>query len=143
VNVKTSLAADLWPALVDSTQIEMVILNLAINARDAMPSGGTLTIETFNAVIGNEPTWPEGPSPGDYVGLAVKDTGVGIPDDVLPRVFEPFFTTKEPGKGSGLGLAQVFGFIRQSGGGVRIGTSVGKGTSVEVFLPKADPVRDS
>src|SRR6267142_704024 len=116
VQPRTALAMDLWPALVDPTQIELVILNLAINARDAMPSGGILTLETFNAVIDSAPGWTEGPVPGQYVGLAVHDTGVGIPDNVLPRVFEPFFTTKEPGKGSGLGLAQVFGFAKQSGG---------------------------
>jgi len=80
--------------LVDPTQIELVILNLAINARDAMPSGGILTLETFNAVIDSAPGWTEGLVPGQYVGLAVHDTGVGIPDNVLPRVFEPFFTTR-------------------------------------------------
>jgi PAS domain S-box-containing protein len=138
VHLKTKLAPDLWPALVDPTQIELIILNLAINARDAMQSGGTLILETFNAVIESEPLPPEEPSPGDYVGLAVNDTGAGIPDHVLPRVLEPFFTTKEPGKGSGLGLAQVFGFAKQSGGGVRIETRVGEGTSVKVFLPRAE-----
>jgi PAS domain S-box-containing protein len=140
VQLRTTLAADLWPALVDPTQIELVILNLAINARDAMRSGGILTLETFNAVVDNGPFRPEGPVPGQYVGLAVKDTGVGIPDDVLPRVFEPFFTTKEPGKGSGLGLAQVFGFAKQSGGGVGIETRPGEGTSVKVFLPRTEVV---
>jgi PAS domain S-box-containing protein len=138
VYLKTKLAPDLWPALVDPTQIELIILNLAINARDAMESGGTLALETFNAVIEGEPSRPEEPSPGDYVGLAVNDTGAGIPEHVLPRVFEPFFTTKEPGKGSGLGLAQVFGFAKQSGGGVRIETRVGAGTSVKVFLPRVE-----
>jgi CheY-like chemotaxis protein len=138
VQLRTVLAADLWPALVDPTQIESIILNLAINARDAMRSGGVLTLETFNAVIDSGPFGPEEPIPGQYAGLAVNDAGVGIPDDVLPRVFEPFFTTKEPGKGSGLGLAQVFGFAKQSGGGVGIETRVGKGTSVKVFLPRAE-----
>ena len=140
VQLRTALAADLWPALVDPTQIELIILNLAINARDAMGSGGILTLETFNTVIDNGPLGPAEPAPGQYVGLAVHDTGVGIPDDVLPRVFEPFFTTKEPGKGSGLGLAQVFGFAKQSGGGVRIETRLGEGTSVKVFLPPAEVV---
>ena len=137
VQLKTIFAPDLWPALVDPNQIEMIVLNLAINARDAMQPGGTLTIETFNTIIESESFRPEEPSPGDYVVLAVKDTGTGIPDDVLPHVFEPFFTTKEPGKGSGLGLAQVFGFAKQSGGGVRIETRLGQGTTVKVFLPRA------
>ena len=140
VQLRTVLAADLWPAQVDPTQIELIILNLAINARDAMGSGGMLTLETFNAVVDDGPLGPEEPVPGQYVGLAVNDTGVGIPDDVLPRVFEPFFTTKKPGKGSGLGLAQVFGFAKQSGGGVTIETRVGEGTSVKVFLPRAEVV---
>jgi PAS domain S-box-containing protein len=142
VHLRTKLAPELWPALVDPTQIELIILNLAINARDAMQSGGSLALETFNAVIDSEPSRPEEPSPGEYVGLAVNDTGVGIPSHVLPRVFEPFFSTKEPGKGSGLGLAQVFGFAKQSGGGVRIETRVGEGTSVKVLLPRAEPAAD-
>jgi PAS domain S-box-containing protein len=141
IQLSTSLAADLWPALVDSTQIQSAILNLAINARDAMQSGGTLTFETFNAIIDKEPSGPEEPAPGKYVGLAVRDTGMGISDDVLPHVFEPFFTTKGPGKGSGLGLAQVFGFAKQSGGGVALKTRVGEGTSVTVFLPCGEGVR--
>jgi signal transduction histidine kinase/CheY-like chemotaxis protein len=142
VHLRTALAADLWPALVDPTQIELIILNLVINARDAMRSGGILTIQTFNGIIDNGSFGPEDPVPGRYVGLAVHDTGVGIPDDVLPRIFEPFFTTKEPGKGSGLGLAQVFGFAKQSGGVVRIATRVGEGTSVKVFLPRAEVIRE-
>jgi PAS domain S-box-containing protein len=138
IQLKTILAPHLWPALVDPTQIELIVLNLVINARDAMQSGGTLTLETSNAGIEHEPVRPEDPPPGDYVVLAVCDTGIGIPGDVLPRVFEPFFTTKETGKGSGLGLAQVFGLAKQSGGGVRIDTCVGEGTSVKVFLPRAE-----
>src|SRR3981081_2904962 len=137
VKLKTKFSPDLWPALVDPNQIEMIVLNLAINARDAMQPGGTLTLETFNTVIESESFRPEEPSPGDYVGLAVKDTGTGIPDHVMPHVFEPFFTTKEPGKGSGLGLAQVFGVAKQSGGGVRIETRLGQGTAVKIFLPRA------
>jgi signal transduction histidine kinase/ActR/RegA family two-component response regulator len=140
IQLWTTLAEDLWPALVDPTQIESVILNLALNARDAMRSGGVLTLETFNTVIDEGPIRPEGLAPGEYVGLVVKDTGTGIPADVLPHVFEPFFTTKEPGKGSGLGLSQVFGFAKQSGGGVQVETRLGGGTSVKVFLPRADVV---
>jgi PAS domain S-box-containing protein len=138
-DLKTVLAADLWLALVDPAQLELIILNLAINGKDAMGTGGTLTIETFNAVIDEEPSRPEAPPPGDYVALTVSDTGVGISEEVLARVFEPFFTTKEPGKGSGLGLAQVFGFAKQSNGGVRIETRVGEGTSVTVYLPRLRP----
>jgi signal transduction histidine kinase len=140
IQLRTTLAEDLWPALVDPTQIESVILNLALNARDAMRSGGVLTLETFNTVIDEGPIRPEGLAPGEYVGLVVKDTGTGIPADVLPHVFEPFFTTKEPGKGSGLGLSQVFGFAKQSGGGVQVETRLGGGTSVKVFLPRAEVV---
>jgi CheY-like chemotaxis protein len=131
------MAPQLWPALVDATQIELTVLNLVINARDAMPSGGTLTLETFNATITDKSTRPEEPAPGDYVVVTVSDTGIGIRDDVLPRVFEPFFTTKETGKGSGLGLAQVYGFAKQSGGGVHIDSRLGEGTSVKVFTPRA------
>jgi signal transduction histidine kinase len=137
VQLQTMLAADLWP---DPTQIELVILNLAINARDAMQGGGTLTLETFNAIVDRGPRGTGGLPPSQYVGLAVNDTGVGIPDDMLPRVFEPFFTTKPLGKNSGLGLAQVFGFARQSGGGVELATRVGEGTSVKVFLPRSEAV---
>ncbi|ACA16665.1 response regulator receiver sensor hybrid histidine kinase [Methylobacterium sp. 4-46] len=137
VRIETSLQPDLWPALVDATQIELVILNLCINARDAMPVGGGLTIETANVRLLDEPHRAEEPPPGDYVMVAVCDTGSGIPPAVLARVFEPFFTTKEVGKGSGLGLAQVYGFAKQSGGGVRIDTRVGEGTSVKVYLPRA------
>ncbi|MGY2050119.1 response regulator [Methylobacterium sp. JK268] len=137
VRIETTLQADLWPALVDATQIELVILNLCINARDAMPVGGGLTIETANVRVLDAPRRPEEPPPGDYVMVAVCDTGSGIPPEVLKRVFEPFFTTKEMGKGSGLGLAQVYGFAKQSGGGVRIDTRLGEGTSVKVYLPRA------
>jgi CheY-like chemotaxis protein len=112
-----------------------VILNLAINARDAMQVGGTLAIETANATAG-APTRPEEPAAGEYVVVSVADTGTGMSDAVLARAFEPFFTTKEVGKGSGLGLAQVFGFAKQSGGGVRIDTQLGEGTVVKVYLPR-------
>ncbi len=137
MRLKMSLAQDLWPASVDPIQIEAIILNLAINARDAMGAGGVLTLETFNATIDNASSGPAEPVPGQYVGLAVNDTGVGIPDHLVPLVFEPFFTTKKPDNGSGLGLAQALGFAKQSGGGVRLETHVGRGTSVKVFLPRA------
>ncbi|MET0338872.1 MAG: response regulator, partial [Caulobacter sp.] len=137
VRIETTLQPDLWPALVDATQIELVILNLAINARDAMVVGGCLTIETANVAVTGPQTRPEQPLPGEYVMVAVSDTGTGMPPEVVKRAFEPFFTTKEVGKGSGLGLAQVFGFAKQSGGGVRIETRVGEGTAVKVYLPRA------
>jgi len=138
VQIETTLQADLWPALIDATQIELVILNLAINARDAMAVGGRLTIETANVTVTGSPTRPEQPQPGQYVMVSVSDTGTGMPPEVLARVFEPFFTTKEVGKGSGLGLAQVFGFVKQSGGGIRIDTVLGEGTSIKVYLPRVE-----
>ncbi len=136
IRIEAVLGPDLWPAMVDPTQIEMIILNLAINARDAMEVGGGLTVETRNVCLG-APSRPEEPSAGDYVALIVSDTGCGMTDDILAKAFEPFFTTKGPGRGSGLGLAQVHGFAKQSGGGVRIETRPGEGTSVEVYLPRA------
>ena len=138
VRIEMMLQADLWSALVDATQIELVILNLAINARDAMAVGGCLTIETANVTLTQPPARPEEPAPGEYVMLAVSDTGTGIAPEVLARVFEPFFTTKAVDKGSGLGLAQVYGFVKQSGGGVRIDTRIGEGTSVRIYLPRAE-----
>jgi signal transduction histidine kinase len=136
VRLETVLKPGLWPALVDPTQIELVILNLAINARDAMEVGGSLTIETANAALG-APAAPEEPAPGEYVMIAVADTGTGMAPEVLAKAFEPFFTTKGVGKGSGLGLAQVYGFAKQSGGGVRIETRLGEGPSIKVYLPRA------
>lgn len=137
IRIEMRLQDDLWAALVDATQIELVILNLAINARDAMAVGGSLTIETANVVLEESGRGPEEPLPGSYVMVAVNDTGAGIAPEIMGRVFEPFFTTKAVGKGSGLGLAQVYGFAKQSGGGVRIETELGRGTSVKVFLPRA------
>ncbi len=136
VHIRVRLDADLWPAMIDPTQIELVVLNLAINARDAMEVGGTLTVETANVALG-PPERPEQPAAGDYVLIAVSDTGTGMTDDILAKAFEPFFTTKAVGKGSGLGLSQVYGLAKQSGGGVRIVTRPGEGTSVKVYLPRA------
>jgi PAS domain S-box-containing protein len=138
VALKFGLAQDLWTAMSDPTQFESIIINLAINGRDAMEPGGTLTVETFNVIIKDEPLLPEDPPRGEFVGVAVRDTGAGISEDVRPRVFEPFFSTRKGGQGSGLGLSQVFGYAKQSGGGVHINTRVGEGTSVTVFLPRAD-----
>jgi CheY-like chemotaxis protein len=136
VRIETVLADDLWPALADPSQIELVILNLAINARDAMPAGGTMTIRTANATLGL-PSRPEEPPAGDHVMISVADTGTGIAAEILDRVFEPFFTTKEVGRGSGLGLPQVLGVAQQLGGGVRVATRAGEGTVFEVYLPRA------
>jgi CheY-like chemotaxis protein len=135
--IEAVLSHPLSLALADRSQIELVILNLVINARDAMPFGGTITIRTSNVGLG-APVRPEEPSPGDYVTCSVSDNGTGIPNEILDNVFEPFFTTKEVGKGSGLGLPQVLGVAKQLGGGVRIETRAGAGTTVTVYLPRAN-----
>jgi signal transduction histidine kinase len=135
--LEPDLAEDLWPAMIDPTQIELVILNLAINARDAMDVGGTLRISTAN-VITLEPERPEQPPAGEHIVVSVRDNGSGMTDAVLARAFEPFFTTKAVGKGSGLGLSQVFGLAKQSGGGVTIDTVVEEGTTIHVYLPRAN-----
>ena len=134
--VDTALQPGIWYALADPTQIELVVLNLVINARDAMQNEGSVTIATANAKVG-PPEKPEEPPAGDYVMIAVTDAGTGMTKEVLAKALEPFFTTKEIGKGSGLGLSQVLGFAKQSGGGMRIETRVGEGTSVKVYLPRA------
>jgi len=137
IRIETRLQIGLWPAMIDPTQIELVILNLAINARDAMDVGGALIVETANVTRG-APQRTEEPPAGDFVMIAVRDNGAGMTAEVLGKVFEPFFTTKEVGKGSGLGLSQVFGLAKQSGGGIRIESTPGVGTSVEVYLPRTD-----
>src|SRR5579883_214636 len=136
VEVATELAPNLWPAMVDPHQLELVILNLAINARDAMALRGRVVIETRN-LRACEVDAAVGLSPGDYIRLSVADTGAGMIEEVLARACEPFFTTKDPGRGTGLGLAQVYGMARQSGGGLRIKSAVGRGTTVEVYLPRS------
>ena len=135
-HIETRLQHGLWPAMVDPTQLELAVLNLAINARDAMEIGGSLTVATENAVVG-PPLRPGEPPAGEYVSVCVSDTGTGMSEDIRAKVFEPFFTTKEVGKGSGLGLSQVLGFAKQSGGGVRINSRLGEGTSVHIYLPRA------
>jgi signal transduction histidine kinase/ActR/RegA family two-component response regulator len=136
VQVETDLAGDLWAALADPTQLEVMILNLAINARDAMPQGGSLRIETRN--VGVVPAGLVSDlHPGEYVALSVSDDGSGMTPEVLTRAFEPFFTTKEYGKGTGLGLAQLYGFAKQSGGTARIESELGKGTTVTIYLPRS------
>lgn len=143
IDITTNLQPNLWPAMVDPTQLELAVLNLAINARDAMEVGGTLAVETANVILG-PPAAPEEPPPGEYVVVRVTDNGTGMTDEVRQKVFEPFFTTKEIGKGSGLGLSQVLGFAQQSGGGVYIDSRPGVGTAVFLYLPRTDqrPVAD-
>ena len=136
IQIETSFQDRLWPAMVDPTQLELAILNLAINARDAMEVGGTLQVSTANVTLG-EPRYPEEPPPGDYVAVRVKDTGTGMSEAVRRKVFEPFFTTKETGKGSGLGLSQVLGFAQQSSGGICLKSSPGQGTCVHIYLPRS------
>jgi PAS domain S-box-containing protein len=137
VQIETVGAAGLWTVEVDSNQLEVALLNLAINARDAMPRGGKLTVEAVNAILDREycRSNPE-VSPGQYVMLSVSDTGSGMTKDVLSRAFEPFFTTKEIGHGTGLGLSQVYGFVKQSGGHIRIYSEVDEGSSVKIYLPR-------
>jgi len=136
IQVRTKLGAGLWPALVDPTQIEIAILNLAINSRDAMPLGGTLSIETCNLGAGDAGI-PDEIGTSDCIRISVRDTGTGMTEEVLRSAVEPFFTTKEPGKGSGLGLSQVYGMARQSNGAMQIHSSRGSGTTVHLFLPRA------
>ncbi len=137
IQVDLRLDPELSMALVDPNQLEHAILNLAVNARDAMPGGGMLTMVTANAIL-PPPERPEDPSADPCVLLAVSDTGTGMTEDVLTKAFDPFFTTKESGKGSGLGLSQIYGLARQSGGTTRIETTVGVGTTVKLYLPRAE-----
>ncbi|HTK00019.1 MAG TPA: ATP-binding protein [Bordetella sp.] len=132
IKVVLRLPDDIWTVEVDPGELELVLLNLAVNARDAMPAGGTIEIRAENI-----PDLREGDLQGDFVGLSVVDSGTGMTEEVKARVFEPFFTTKEVGKGSGLGLAQAYGFAKQSGGGVQIFSELGKGTTVRLTLPRS------
>jgi PAS domain S-box-containing protein len=139
VSVSTSLAADLGRIRADPSEIENAVLNLAINARDAMPKGGSLTLETQSLTLASETASADyGVSPGTYVLLMVSDSGAGMPAEVAARAFEPFFTTKPHGRGTGLGLASVYGFVKQSGGGARIVSAPGQGTTVSLCLPMVE-----
>jgi len=138
IQIETLLAEDLWESRIDRNQLENALLNLTVNARDAMPGGGKLTVETANVVIDQGRAQQlEDADPGPYVMLSVRDTGSGIPADLLPKVFEPFFTTKQVGRGSGLGLSMVYGFVKQSGGHVELASGRNAGTTFELYLPKA------
>ncbi len=129
-------AGGLWPTLIDSSQLESALLNLCINARDAMPEGGRLTIETANKWLDHHAAGERDLPPGQYISLCVTDTGTGMAADVIQRAFEPFFTTKPLGQGTGLGLSMVYGFVRQSGGQVRIYSELGHGTTMCLYLPR-------
>jgi CheY-like chemotaxis protein len=124
----------MMPVMADPTQLEVAVLNLAINARDAMPNGGTLTFSSRRVRMRGDPNVED----GDYIELTIADTGIGMPPEIAERAFEPFFTTKEVGKGTGLGLSMVYGMARQSGGGARIESAPGKGTTVKLLFRKAD-----
>jgi PAS domain S-box-containing protein len=138
IDIREELARDVHKTMVDPGQLQNAVLNLVVNARDAMPNGGVLTITTENAAVepGSDDTH-HGVQPGDYVVITVGDTGMGMPADVTDRIFEPFFTTKKFGKGSGLGLSMVYGFVSQSGGQVTVDSRIGRGTRIRLFLPKA------
>jgi len=129
IELRLALLPDLGRVLADPGHIEQVLMNLVVNARDAMPDGGTLTIETANASL----------KPGPFVLLAVSDTGAGMDEATQARLFEPFFTTKSAGKGTGLGLSTVLGIVRQSGGALEVSSAPGRGTTVKVYLPRVDP----
>jgi PAS domain S-box-containing protein len=138
VKVELDLAEDLWNCRVDPTQAEVAILNVLINARDAMPEGGTVRISTENSEVASSNREIGPLRDGRYVSIAIRDTGTGIPPAVLARVMDPFFTTKEEGKGTGLGLSMVYGFAKQSGGAAQIESAVGEGTTVRLSFPATD-----
>jgi PAS domain S-box-containing protein len=141
VEVRTLVGEGVWRSLVDPAQMESAVLNLAINARDAMPEGGCLTIATAGETF-DEKSATAGLAPGDYVAIAVTDSGHGMLPEVQARAFEPFFTTKQAGKGSGLGLSMVYGFVKQSGGHITIDSAVGRGTTVRIYLPRSEAVAE-
>jgi PAS domain S-box-containing protein len=142
IHVETVLAAGVWPTFVDPNQLESALLNLAVNARDAMPHGGKLTIEAANVYLDERYAANAEVAPGQYVGVFVSDTGIGMTPELVEKAFDPFFTTKEVGQGTGLGLSQVHGFIKQSGGHVKIYSEVGVGSTIKLYLPR-DVSRDT
>jgi PAS domain S-box-containing protein len=138
IRIETIRSGGLWPAYCDAPQLEAALLNLAVNARDAMPDGGKLTLEVANAYLDDDyAAGNPDVNPGHYVMVAVTDTGVGMSREIMQRAFDPFFTTKPEGQGTGLGLSQVFGFIKQSSGHVKLYSEVGQGTTVKLYIPKA------
>jgi len=138
IDIRTALAGNLWPILADGTQLYQLLMNLCVNARDAMPEGGTLRIAAENVLLDNHAArrHPHG-KPGPHVLITVEDTGSGIPQDVLDKIFDPFFTTKEFGKGTGLGLSTVLGIVKGHGGFINVQSTVGRGTQFFIYLPAA------
>jgi PAS domain S-box-containing protein len=140
--IENNIAADCWPVRTDAHQMESAIVNIAINARDAMPDGGKLIIRTENLQLAPNEAAPLDLPAGDYVAIQIRDTGNGMPQEMLHRVFEPFFTTKQPGKGTGLGLSMVYGFVKQSGGHVTVSSELGLGTMFTLYFPRAAEAAD-
>jgi signal transduction histidine kinase len=137
IELEGVLAPRLWPVEVDQNQLESAILNLAVNARDAMPDGGKLTIETANTMLDESYAAAESEVvPGQYAVVSITDSGVGMPKEVIEHAFEPFYTTKETGRGTGLGLSMVYGFVKQSGGHITIYSEEGQGTTVNLYFPR-------
>jgi CheY-like chemotaxis protein len=136
IEIEVVGAVGLWPTLVDQNQLENALLNLCINARDAMPDGGRITVETANKWLDDKGARERDLTPGQYISLCVTDTGTGMTPEVIARAFDPFFTTKPLGEGTGLGLSMIYGFVRQSGGQVRIYSEVGEGTTMCLYLPR-------
>jgi signal transduction histidine kinase len=137
--VETELGLDTWPVFADHGQLDRVLMNLGVNARDAMPDGGTLRLRTENVVLDRKSAHEhEDLAPGAYVRIVVEDTGTGIDPDVLPNIFEPFVTTKPQGVGTGLGLSTVYGIVEQTGGAIRVASTPGRGSRFSVYLPKAE-----
>ena len=144
IELRTHLARDLWLARVDAGEVEAAVLNLAINARDAMPDGGKLAIRTDNAMLEDGEIGFEGPlTAGEYVRISVSDNGAGMTKETLSRVFEPFFTTKAPGRGTGLGLSTIYGFVKQSNGNITIYSELGTGTTVNLYLPRSSDAKSA
>jgi len=143
IQIEIVQGAGLWRIHADGNQLENALVNLAVNARDAMPNGGRLTIETENTALDARYAVEHALKPGEYVMISVSDTGTGMPPDVIARAFDPFFTTKDVGQGTGLGLSQVFGFVKQSGGHIKIYSELGRGTAVKIYLPRFDGTLDA